>query len=107
MSCGVRSRHGSDPMLLWLWRRPAAVAPIPSLAWELPYATPAALKGKKRGGILRVELKSSNGQKKKIKKIKKNPSSSFILVSWKNYITNKGKRGKWDATKMLSLFRNW
>ena len=26
------------PMLLWLWCRPAAAAPIRPLAWELPYA---------------------------------------------------------------------
>ena len=25
-----------DPVLLWLWRRLAAVAPIRLLAWELP-----------------------------------------------------------------------
>ena len=29
---------------LWLWCRPAAAAPIPSLAWELPHATGAPLK---------------------------------------------------------------
>ena len=34
-------------MLLWLWCRPAAAAPIQPLAWELPYATGAALKKKK------------------------------------------------------------
>ena len=33
-----------DPALLWLWRRPAAVAPIHPLAWEPPYAMDAALK---------------------------------------------------------------
>ena len=27
-----------DPELLWLWRRPAAVALIPPLEWEFPYA---------------------------------------------------------------------
>ena len=48
MSCGVGRRHGSDPQLLWLWCRLAAVAPIRPLAWEPPYATRAALeKGKK------------------------------------------------------------
>ena len=31
---------------LWLWRRPAAVAPIQPLAWELPYTAGAALKRK-------------------------------------------------------------
>ena len=32
-----------DLALLWLWHRPAATAPIKSLAWEPPYATGAAL----------------------------------------------------------------
>ena len=27
-SCGVGHRHSLDPMLLWLWCRPAAAAPI-------------------------------------------------------------------------------
>ena len=43
MSCGVGCRRGSDPVLLWLWRRPVATAPIQPLAWELPYAVGAAL----------------------------------------------------------------
>ena len=28
MNCGVGHRHGSDPVLLWLWFRPATVASI-------------------------------------------------------------------------------
>ena len=47
MSCGVGCRHGSDPVLLWLWRRLAAVAPIQPLAWEPSDATGAALKRQK------------------------------------------------------------
>ena len=43
--------------LLWLWRRPAATAPIVPLPWEPPYAVHAALKGQK-------------GKKKKKKKSK-------------------------------------
>ena len=31
-----------DPVLLWLWCRPAAAAPIRPLVWELPYAVGAA-----------------------------------------------------------------
>ena len=46
MSCGVACRRGWDPVLQWLWLRPAAVAPIQPLAWELPYATGSALKSK-------------------------------------------------------------
>ena len=44
LSCGVGHRRGSDPMLLWLWYRRAAVVPTQPLAWELPYAAGAALK---------------------------------------------------------------
>ena len=47
MSCGVGHRHGSDPMLLWLWCRPAATARIGPLAWEPPYAVGPALKRQK------------------------------------------------------------
>ena len=38
----VGHRHSSDPA--WLW--PAAVAPIPPVAWKFLYATDAALKKK-------------------------------------------------------------
>ena len=48
MSCGAGRRHASDPALLWLWCRPAAVAPIQPLAWELPYVAGAAPKKEKR-----------------------------------------------------------
>ena len=44
VSCGVGCRHGSDPVLLWLWCRLAAAALIRPLAWEFPYAAGAALK---------------------------------------------------------------
>ena len=46
MSCGVGRRRGSDPMLLWLWCRPAAVVAIQALAWEPPCAGGVALKCK-------------------------------------------------------------
>ena len=46
MSCGVGHRCGLDLPLLRLWYRPAAVALIWPLAWELPYAICAALKNK-------------------------------------------------------------
>jgi len=38
----VGHRLGSDPELLWLWCRTAAVAPIRPLAWKPPYASRAA-----------------------------------------------------------------
>ena len=37
-----------DPVLLWLCR-PAVIAPIQPLAWEIPYAGGEALKRKKGG----------------------------------------------------------
>ena len=48
MSCGVGRRRGSDPELLWLWRRPAATALIRPLAWEPPYAAGGAPEKAKR-----------------------------------------------------------
>ena len=48
MSCGVGCRCILDPVLLWLWCRPAAVAPIGPLAWEPLYAMGAALKMQKK-----------------------------------------------------------
>ena len=48
MSCGVARRRDLDPALLWLWRRPAATAPIQPQAWEPPYSMGAALEKTKR-----------------------------------------------------------
>ena len=48
MNCGVVCRHGWDPLLLWLWHRPVATAPIRTLAWESPYAAGAAPKMAKK-----------------------------------------------------------
>ena len=48
MSYGVGHRRSSDVVLLWLWRRLAAVVPIGPLAWERPYAAGMALKSKKK-----------------------------------------------------------
>ena len=44
VSCGVGRRRGSGPVLLWLWCRPVATAPILTPAWEPPYATGVVLK---------------------------------------------------------------
>ena len=54
MSCGVGHRCGSDPALLWLWRRPAVAALILPLAWEPPYAMGAALKKKEKKKALLI-----------------------------------------------------
>ena len=56
MSCGVGHGCGSDLVLLWLWHRLAALAPIPPLAWESPYAVGAALKKQKEKEIQSFNL---------------------------------------------------
>ena len=43
-----------DPALLWLWRRPAAVALFQPLAWEPPFATGMALKRQKKRIQVRI-----------------------------------------------------
>ena len=48
MSCSAGRKRGSDPMLLWLWQRPAATALIRPLAWEPPYAMGVAQEMAKR-----------------------------------------------------------
>ena len=45
---GIGHSCSWDPVLLWLWHRPAAAAPILPLVQELPYAIGAAEKKKKR-----------------------------------------------------------
>ena len=49
MNCGGGRRCGSDLVLLWLWCRPVATAPIRPLAREPLYAVGAALKTLKKG----------------------------------------------------------
>ena len=67
MSCGVGPRYGSGPVMLWLWYRLAAAAPIRSLAWELY-----------NGGL--------KNQKKKVKEKKKKRKRKKL---GNNYKTNK------------------
>ena len=52
-------RQGLDPPLLRPWCRPAAVALIPLLAWELPYVKGTALKTQKKN-------KQKNKQKRQV-----------------------------------------
>ena len=67
MSCGVGHRYSFDPMLLWLWLWPAAVAPIRPLAWGPPYALGAAQEKAKRP--------------KKKKKFPQNPAHGFSAMT--------------------------
>ena len=47
VSCGVGRKRIWNPTLLWLWYRPAAMAPIWPLAWEFPYDVNVVLKRRK------------------------------------------------------------
>ena len=47
MSCGVGHSRGSDPALLWLWCRLAAVPALGPLPWEPPHAVCVALERRK------------------------------------------------------------
>ena len=81
MRCGVGRRCGSDPLLLWLWCRPASTAPIRPLAWEPPYATGSSpRKGKKTKQNKTKNKKQNNETKRwfleKINKIDKPLASS-------------------------------
>ena len=55
MRLWVQSLASLSGLRIWscceLWCRPAAVAPIWPLAWELPYATGAALKRKENNNF--------------------------------------------------------
>ena len=53
-------RRGLDPVLLWLWCRPAATALIGPLAWEPPYASGVGLKAKNKQK-LDTEPKTTRG----------------------------------------------
>ena len=60
MSCGVGHRRSSDAVLLWLWHRPAAAAPIQLLAWEPPHVAVSALKKIKKNFKKRYQLECSS-----------------------------------------------
>ena len=48
VSYGVGHRCSWDPVLQWLWYRPAAITLIQPLACELPYAVGVVLKSKEK-----------------------------------------------------------
>ena len=59
VSCGVGHRHGSNPVLLWLWHRLlVTTALIRPLAWETPYAVGVTLeKTKKKKRNISFQIK--------------------------------------------------
>ena len=62
------TRWVKDLLLLWLWCRPTATAPIRPLACEPPYAATAALKSKKKKQLITTKLTRNV---KKILKLKR------------------------------------
>ena len=64
-------------MLLWLWRRPAATAPIRPLAWEPPRAMGAALKRQKYKRKRKKEKKKRN-----LRSTSWTPSPNSPLCGW-------------------------
>ena len=68
MSCSVGYRCSSDLALLWLWHRPAAIAPIRPLAWETLYAAGMSLK-----------------RQKKIKNSIRRDSQELSVVEWTSF----------------------
>ena len=78
MNCGVDHRPGSDPVLLWLWCRPAATAPIQLLVWKPPYATGCSPKKKKKQTLKRKKKKQTLKKKKKKKPAKKKRSVKIL-----------------------------
>ena len=70
VSCDVLFRQGSDPTLLWLGYRLAAVPLIWPLAWQFPYAVDVALKRKKK------KIQISN----KTKSLKDTSTHMFIII---------------------------
>ena len=84
MSCGVDHRCSSDPVLLWLWRRPAATAPIRPLTWEHSYAVGTALEKAKRPKKKKKKKKKRRGKKKKQKKKKKEKGNNLPKPTTRN-----------------------
>ena len=91
MSCGVGHRGGWDLASLWLWRRPAAAAPIGPLSSELPYAMGVALKKQK-----------TNKQKNKDKKRERERERNYGQVS--SYTFQSGHH--WNVYK-ISINNIW
>ena len=62
MRCGVGRRRSLGPELLWLWRRPAAIALIGPPIWEPPYAAGATLKKTKKKKKNQIKPKQKTHQ---------------------------------------------
>ena len=73
MSCGVGRRRGLDPVLLWLWHRLVATAPIRPLAWEPPHWEPPYWEPPYAAGAALEKVKRQKQTNKQTNKTKKPP----------------------------------
>ena len=85
MSYGVDFKHGSDPVLLWLWYRPAAIALIQPLAWEL-LVWPKKQNKKTKTTLYRI-LSLEQKLKLKLKKEEQLKHYTATSVGWSQHIT--------------------
>ena len=104
MSCDIGHRRNLDLVLLWLWRRPVATAPIRPLAWEAPYALGADLK-KKKAKILHIII---NGLLKLIncfynKIIYKNKNNYTVYLNNFSKLDMKSLNTKNQVSKIIIL----
>ena len=93
MTCGVGQRCGLDPALLWLWYRPAVVASIQPLAWELPRAADKALKRKQK-----QKQKKKKERKKKKTEDFRNMCTRGQLNSWTHTRPPSGRECKQEIS---------
>ena len=82
MSCVLGRRRSSDPALLWLWCRRAAIAPVRPLDWEPPYATGGTLKRQK------TKKKKKNSEVKQGVRNQKSHHQGEIMVMMNNQNSN-------------------
>ena len=90
MCYGVGGRHGSDPTLLWLWCRPAAVPPIQSLAREFPCGSGTALKRQK--------------QEKEKKEREKKIQDLFAYLLGCRHVVKSGLKLSWSSALFPSVW---
>ena len=99
MSCGVGHRCDLDP-LLWLWCRPAAVAPIRPLAWEPPYTAGTILKKTKQNKTKKAKKQNKNPHQKKQKNNKK-VFSCFLIIHARCLNLTKTQKGAMKEKSQL------
>ena len=101
MSCGVGYRFGLDPPLLWLWRRPAAIALIRPLAWEPPYAEG---RGPRKGKKTKQKQKQKQKKLMPVKPVRVAGPFSLFLEMFLFFENAREERGivstvGWDGTR--------